>query len=812
MKMETFSGSVMSQLPYSIACNENTAVTYNLDLTQTIKLNGVAFETLDVSELNALSHRWLFTLNTALKGGRVAMWTHVIRKKIKFNHDDVVYDNDFSQDFAEAYYKKLGKDNEFVNDIYVSPVYRAAPSRLDKLALRLSKKKKNEISEVYQDNVEEFNKVSEQLMVSLRQFRPTLLGAYDKDGIAFSEQAEFYSHLLNHEETNIPYARKDLSAFIMSKEINFGHEVIELSGNAGSEYAAILSLNVPYEAGQVNARCFEGLLSAPFEYILSQSITTVPFNEADKTLEMQYNNILSTSNNSIELEKLRETRERLQAGEFNFLKHELCLILYGNSIKELNKNINEATAIINQKGFVLSRLKRAVMKRCYFNILPANFLFPRQRAVSIRDDVFCYMSPMHNHPTGNINGSQWGLPIAAMKTMSDTPYFFNYHVSRNRLAEMGLNIDEDTEEKEHRKEVGNYQIVGRTGSGKTVVKVVLRLLAKKVLRNGQRLKTFSFDKDYGEEIAIRAIGGQYFRIQKGVSTNINPFSLPRNLESVSFIHSLIKWCVQHKSNYLMSAKDDDELLKSIKNVYTLPQEQQRLRTIRHYLSKGDENSLYQQLGKWCENGSMAWLLDGEKDRFDLSISHDFGFDMTEVLDDDDSRTPLLTYLTHKISLAANGSPHIVDIAEAWKALKDPFMKEYILNKGKTIRKENGIIGLDTQDPDDISKSDIGASLLSQFPTLILMPNSTARKEDYMNGLKLSLAEYELIRYTPEGMGRFMIKKGNESVMVKMDLSGMNDMLSIVSSSIDNVNVLHEIMSEVGEDPKVWLPIFKQRRN
>ena len=104
-----------------------------------------------------------------------------------------------------------------------------------------------------------------------------------------------------------------------------------------------------------------------------------------------------------------------------------------------------------------------------------------------------------------------------------------------------------------------------------------------------------------------------------------------------------------------------------------------------------------------------------------------------------------------------------------------------------------------------------ASLLSQFPTSILLPNSSANESDYIDGLKLTAREFNLIKTTPEGMGLCLIKKGNESVMVKMDLSGMNDMLSVVSSSIDNVNLVREIIEEVGNDPKIWLPIFQKRR-
>ncbi len=57
----------------------------------------------------------------------------------------------------------------------------------------------------------------------------------------------------------------------------------------------------------------------------------------------------------------------------------------------------------------------------------------------------------------------------------------------------------------------------------------------------------------------------------------------------------------------------------------------------------------------------------------------------------------------------------------------------------------------------------------------------------------------------------MLKKGAESVVVKMDLSGMDDMLSVLSASLDNVEVMHAAIDEFGPDPMQWLPVFLKRR-
>jgi type IV secretion system protein VirB4 len=208
------------------------------------------------------------------------------------------------------------------------------------------------------------------------------------------------------------------------------------------------------------------------------------------------------------------------------------------------------------------------------------------------------------------------------------------------------------------------------------------------------------------------------------------------------------------------------------------------------------------------------VLDGSKDdRFDLTTHNDFGFDMTQFLAIEEARTPILAYLFHKINTTVAGSPHSIDIDEASNALKDPYLLNMIDDKARTVRKLDGIIGLSFQNAADACSGAIAATLANQFPTRIIFPNSSASRDDYIGGLKLTEKEYQLVR---NGMndkpGSFLIKKGHESVVVSADLSGMNNILSVLSGSEDNCIVARQIIKEVGSDPAIWLPEFFKRRN
>lgn len=818
--------SVASCLPYSQQIDEHTVITHEGDLTQTIRVHGLSFDTMGHKDLDSFNQQWFTALNNMARSPNVALWTHIEHRRVRYDTGGVVYDNAFSTQFAREYDAKFEKEKLFLTELFVSPVYRLAANKADRMSIRMAKKNSDSMVELREKAREEMNKVSMQLMSTLKRYHPRRLGTYTApNGDLCTRIGEFYCHLLNNTTRQIELQRTTLSQNIQTSYLNFGTETLEIEGPARSQYAAVLTLVAPYGGENPDLKVFEELLSAPFEFTLSQSITVMPFDKADSSLKAQYNKIKSTSGNEDQLKEIADARKNLQANKFSMLEHEFILVIYGDTVKELNDNVNSAVTTLNRKSMLTSREKGGALIATFMSIMPANFKYGRMRAMPISSKNFSKFFPIHNHPTGNARGSQWGPPVMLMKTAAGSPYFFNFHVSRNRLEEQGVKLDYAEEapsrdetgaggkRKKKPKELGNYQIIGRSGGGKTVLKTALRAMSRRIVTQteGRRLKSFIWDKDYGEEIAIRALGGKYFRIAAGKPTMMNMFWMDPTPENIQMIYKVMVWNAQFESTYRLTNRDTQDLLHSIKRVFSLDMKDRRYRRVTDALANHEDDSLYNSLLRWCYDGPYAWILDSPSDNFDLKGADTFGFDMTNFLDIPEARTPILTYVNHRIAQEADGSPFIIDIAEAWRALKDPMLQAFIEDQGKTIRKQNGVMGLDTQEPSDISKSPLGSTLLSQFPTQLILPNNQAEAADYIDGLHLTPREFHLVQNTEEGTGQFLVKKGAESVLVRMDLSGMDDMLAVLSGDKTNVEIMHEVMREVGEDPADWLPIFLKRR-
>jgi type IV secretion system protein VirB4 len=179
--------------------------------------------------------------------------------------------------------------------------------------------------------------------------------------------------------------------------------------------------------------------------------------------------------------------------------------------------------------------------------------------------------------------------------------------------------------------------------------------------------------------------------------------------------------------------------------------------------------------------------------------------MTRILDDPLLRTPAMMYLFHRVDERLDGTPSIIVVDEGWKALDDDIFVARIRDWEKTIRKRNGVVGFVTQNAEDALSSRIASAIVEQAATQIFTANPKAQAEDYIDGFGLSRHEYDLVRTLPDTAHCFLVKHGQHSVVVRLNLAGEGELLTILSGRERVVRLLDEIRARSGDDPAVWLP-------
>jgi type IV secretion system protein VirB4 len=245
-----------------------------------------------------------------------------------------------------------------------------------------------------------------------------------------------------------------------------------------------------------------------------------------------------------------------------------------------------------------------------------------------------------------------------------------------------------------------------------------------------------------------------------------------------------------------------------------------LRRLRHFKEllagarRPTPGDLADRLAAWIgspsgDGGEHAWLFDNERDRLDLG-ERVLGFDMTALLENPRLRTPTMMYLFHRIDERLDGQPTMILIDEGWKALDDEVFAARIRDWLKTLRKRNALVGFATQSARDALDSRISTALVEQTATMVFMPNSRARPEDYCDGFGLTAHEFALIRSLPAHSRCFLVRQPDASVVVRLDLSGAPEVLTILSGRESAVRRLDLLREAVGDAPAAWFPALTGR--
>lgn len=165
----------------------------------------------------------------------------------------------------------------------------------------------------------------------------------------------------------------------------------------------------------------------------------------------------------------------------------------------------------------------------------------------------------------------------------------------------------------------------------------------------------------------------------------------------------------------------------------------------------------------------------------------------------------MLYLFHRVEERLDGTPSIIVVDEGWKALDDEVFVRRIKDWEKTIRKRNGVVGFATQSARDALDSKIASTIVEQAATQIFMPNPKANADDYIAGFGLTPHEFDIVRTLPDKAHAFLVRHGNDSVVVRLDLTGERDLLAILSGRERTVRMLDDIRGRLGDAPDDWMP-------
>lgn len=766
--------------------DDDTLLDKSDKLIKIIKLSGIDFVTKDHSSLNTFKNY----RNNLLKNfsSEFAMYFWNVRRK-SHTYPDGEFSDGYAKDVNESYKEKIQQAEMFHDELYIAIVTKPPEGFINKGFSFLKQFNfaidKNSKQQYLFKRHKELNDVTSKIVNTLSDYNPHVLALYTKNDIKFSEPLEFISQLINFQGFSVPVAIADASIALLRKRLFFNHRagVVEMrAADSSKKFAAVLSIKA-YQPVTYPGMLDE-LSMLKIEYVITQSFRFYDRQVAKTKLRDQQSDMMQSKDESIkQTDQIDEAFDETASGEVGYGKHHFTLVCYADTQEELNKHI--ATIVSRFSDIDIACVREDAASECgFWAQLPGNFGYI-VRAADISTKNMASFASLHNCLPGKMHGNHWGDAVTVFETLSGSPYYFNFHY----------------------KDVGNFLIFGSMGSGKTVLVGFLILQSMKF--GGKRI---IFDKDRGLEIMVRAMGGVYATIKPGVATGLNPCQLEDTPENRKFLSSLFKKILS-PSGEVLTEQDVEILENAVEGLYRLEKSERQFCHLASFFGAKKKDSLRSRFDQWHSGGTHAWLFDNSMDT--LSLGTDvIGFDLSHILSDESCKTPALMYLVYRVEKVLEGHRGMIFFDEGWNALNDEYFQQLMNDWSRTPRKKNNIFGLATQVANDTANSAISKSINESSFCKIFFPNSSADRAVYMESFGLSQHEYDLIKTLPDDQHYFLLNHGRsmnkQSVVIRANLSGMEDHICIISAREESLKVMDEILAEVGNDPNVWLPIFKRR--
>lgn len=463
-----------------------------------------------------------------------------------------------------------------------------------------------------------------------------------------------------------------------------------------------------------------------------------------------------------------EMRDKLQVGEERFFRFGLYFTVYGNSLDELDFITHKVESILGQQ-LVYSKVASSQQEQGFNSTLPQ---FDDQ--LQIR----------RNMNTGAISTS-FPFTSADLSQENGILYGINMHNS-------GLVIfDRFTLEN------GNSVVFAKSGAGKSFA---VKLEALRSLMFGTEI--FIIDPENEYQRMCDAVGGAYVRLSLSSATRINPFDLPRVVDTeeadnalrsnIITLHGLLRLMMGGAQAQMvaggvaampaLSPVEEGDLDAALIETYAKagitndplthhglpPTIADLYDTLLHMGGTGPQ--LAQRLRKYT-TGTFAGI-------FSQQSNTDINNPMVvfNIRDLEDELRPVamyivLNYIWNKTK--SDKKRRILIVDEAWQLMKYEDSANFLFSLAKRARKYNLGITTISQDVEDFMGSRMGRAIVANASMQLLLKQSSTAVDILTDVFKLTSEERKRLSQFPVGQGLFFAGQSHVHIQIAASPTEMN---------------------------------------
>ncbi len=355
-------------------------------------------------------------------------------------------------------------------------------------------------------------------------------------------------------------------------------------------------------------------------------------------------------------------------------------------------------------------------------------------------------------------------PLAYVSTNGSTPLALNTHVG----------------------DVGHFCVAGPTGAGKSILLGFL-LAQHRRYTNSQQIV---LDVGRSHYVLAKAVGGVSYDIGNDRSLRFCPLAhIEESTDEMRWATSWVCSLIARQGVDVTSRQAD--IFKAIAQLRNSGPPYSLTRLVNQIYLNAEEK---RALSSFIVGGQYD-IFDGEYDQDETASFVHYELGGLEQADPR-MRSPLISYLFHRVRRMWNGRPTMLIVEEVWKFLDDPESMNEIKEWLKTARKYNVAVGFASQSLVDYTESPIASAIINACMTRFFLSNPEAKTELQKPAYKLfGLTDWQttlVSRLRPKSDYFILSPNGRRSF--SMDLTPI-ELAFIGVSNVDTVKQLQKIIED-----------------
>ncbi len=457
------------------------------------------------------------------------------------------------------------------------------------------------------------------------------------------------------------------------------------------------------------------------------------------------------------LSDTEELRDQLQVGAEKFFRFGLYITLWGNSLEELEFTQNKIETFFGQQ-MVFSKVASSQQEQGLNTTAP---------------QCTDQLQIRRNMNTGAISTS---FPFTSADLTQEKGILYGINMHNNGLVIFDRFSLENA----------NFVVFAKSGAGKSFT---VKLEALRSMMVGSEIIIIDPENEYQK--LCEAVGGSYIRLSLNSDVRINPFDLPKVIDSeeandalranLVTLHGLFRLMLggnQVAANGqvvpALSANEEADLDQALIDTYARagitsdplthqsppPTIMNLYDTLAHMDGSGPQ--LAQRLRKYT-TGTFAGIFSQQSN---VDINNPMV--VFNIRDLEDELRPVAMYiiLSHVWNvIRAEQKRRLLVVDEAWQLMQFEDSANFLFSLAKRARKYNLGLTTVTQDVEDFMSNKMGRAIVNNSSMQLFLKQSSAAVDILSDVFKLTTEERKRLANFPVGQGLFFAGSNHVHVQI-----------------------------------------------